>query len=154
MYLKSSIKIPKQLLNIDKTVLKAVKEGVEDCTDDLLRVASLRAPVNSTTLEKNGTSEVETSGDKIVGRVSFQAINKGYNYAYKMDRGNYKLGKESLAKSKRGVRSKFTNESLKVGSGYLTDTAEKCEKGYINYINYKIYEVIAEDGFNVTKKGK
>lgn len=152
--MKSSIEIPMKLINLDKTVMKAVKDGIEDCTDDLLRVASLRTPVKTTTLEKNGSSKVESNNNKVVGRVSFKAMNKGYNYALKMDRGKYNLGKKSLSKSTRGVRSKFTNQALKVGSGYLTDTAEKCEEGYTDYVNYKIYEVIAKDGFNVFKKGK
>lgn len=151
--MKSSIVIPKTLLNIDKTILKAIGNGVDDCTDDLLRVASLRTPVDSTTLEKSGTSDVDKSGEKIVGRVSFSAINKGYNYAIKMDRGNYKLGEKSLKKSSKGVRSKFSKQPLKVGSGYLTDTAEKCQDGYADHINFKIYEVIAKDGFRVLKKG-
>lgn len=150
--MKSSIKIPRGLLNLDKSVKKAVKNGIDECTDDLLRVASLRTPVDSTTLEKSGTSKVDDSGNKIVGEVSFQAINNGYNYALKMDRGNYKLGKKSLSKSSRGVRSKFTKEALRVGSGYLTDTAEKCAEGYTNHVNFKIYEAIAKDGFNVFKK--
>lgn len=150
--MKSSIEIPTGLLNLDKTVMKAVKTGIDDCTDDLLRVASLRAPVDKENLEKNGTSKVEVGNDKVVGRVSFQAMNKGYNYALKMDRGNYKLGKKSKAKSSSGVRSKFTTQPMKVGPGYLSDTAEKCQKGYTDYVNYKIYEVIAKDGFNVFNK--
>lgn len=150
--MQKSIEIPQSLLNLDRTVLKAVKTGIEDCTDDLLRVASLRAPVDEGNLEKNGTSKVQTGSDKIIGRVSFQAMNKGYNYALKMDKGNYKLGKKSKAKSSGGVRSKFTSQPMKVGSGYLSDTAEKCQKGYTDYVNYKIYEVISKDGFNVFKK--
>lgn len=150
--MKSSITIPKGLLNLDKTILKTIKSGVEDCTDDLLRVASLRSPVDSKTLEQSGTSDVNDEGTKIVGEVSFKAINKGYNYAIKMDRGNYKLGKKSIEKSSRGVRSKFTKATLKVGSGFLTDTAEKCSDGYTDHINFQIYEAIAKDGFRVTKK--
>lgn len=150
--MKSTIKIPKGVLNLDKTVMKAVKTGIDDCTDDLLRVASLRSPVDEGNLEKNGTSSVQAGNDKVVGRVSFQAMNNGYNYALKMDRGKYKLGKKSLAKSRGGVRSKFTTQTMKVGTGYLSDTAEKCQKGYTDYVNYKIYEVISKDGFKVFKK--
>lgn len=146
------ITIPKGLLNIDKSIIKAIEDGIEDCTDDLLRVATLRAPVDSQTLEQSGTSKVDKGGNKIAGQVSFSAISNGYNYAKKMNEDNYNLGEKSLTKSSRGVRSKFSNAPMKVGSGYLTDTAEKCEKGYTDYINYKIYEVIAKDGFNVIKK--
>lgn len=149
---RSEIIIPQGLLNIDRNVIKAVEDAVEDCTDDLLRVATLRTPVDSRTLEQNGTSNVDKSGNKIVGQVSFSAINKGYNYAKKMNEGSYNLGEKSLTKSTRGIRSQFTNSTMNVGSGYLDDTADKCQKGYTEYINYKIYEIIAKDGFNVTKK--
>lgn len=150
--MKSSITIPKGLLEIDKSIIKAVEKGINDCTDDLLRVASLRTPVDSTTLEKSGTSDVSSNANNITGEVSFQAINKGYNYAIKMDKGNYKLGEKSLKKSSKGVRSKFSKMPLKVGSGYLSDTAEKCQEGYTDHVNYQIYEAIAKDGFKVLKK--
>lgn len=152
--MKNSVEIPTKLLNLDKTVLKAIKNGITDCTDDLLRVASLRTPVDTTTLEKSGSSKVESNAGKVAGTVSFKAMNNGFNYALKMDRGKYNLGKKSISKSSRGVRSKFTNQALKVGSGYLSDTAEKCQKGYTEYLNHKIYESITQDGFNVFKRGK
>ena len=149
---KGYITIPQNLLKMDKNIVKAVEDAVEDCTDDLLRVATLRTPVDSRTLEQSGTSKVNKSGGSIVGQVSFSAINRGYNYAKKMNEGKYNLGEKSLAKSARGVRSQFTTSTMKVGSGYLDDTAEKCQKGYTDYINYKIYEIIAKDGFNVFKR--
>ncbi|WP_304428077.1 hypothetical protein [uncultured Clostridium sp.] len=149
---RSEIIIPQGLLNLDRNIIRAVEDAVEDCTDDLLRVATLRTPVDSRTLEQNGTSNVDKSGNKIVGQVSFSAINKGFNYAKKMNEGKYNLGEKSLTKSARGVRSKFTQATMNVGSGYLDDTAQKCQKGYTDYINYKIYDVIAKDGFNVFKK--
>ena len=149
---KGFIEIPKGLLDMDKNIIRAVEDGIEDCTDDLLRVATLRTPVDSQTLEQSGTSRIDKSGRSVVGQVSFSAVSKGYNYAKKMNEGSYNLGKMSLTKSTRGVRSKFTNAKMSVGSGYLDDTAQKCQKGYTDYINYKIYEIIAKDGFNVFKK--
>lgn len=150
--MQSSIEIPASLLNLDKTILKAVEKSVEDCTADLFRVAQARTPVDSTTLEKSGTSKVAKEGNAYVGRVSFKAMNKGFNYAKQMDKAKYKLGKKSLLKSSRGVRSKFSKQSFQVGSGYLTDTAEKCTQGYEEYVNYKIYEALAKDGFKVFEK--
>lgn len=149
---KGYITIPQNLLNLDRNIIRAVEGAVEDCTDDLLRVATLRTPVDSRTLEQSGTSKVNKSCGNIVGQVSFSAINKGYNYAKKMNEGKYNLGEKSLTKSARGVRSQFTTSTMNVGSGYLDDTAEKCQKGYTDYINYKIYEIIAKDGFNVFKR--
>ena len=69
--MQSSIEIPASLLNLDKTILKAVETSVKDCTADLFRVAQARTPVDSTTLEKSGTSKVAKEGNAYVGRVSF-----------------------------------------------------------------------------------
>ena len=73
----SSIKIPNNLLNMDKIILKAVEQGINDCTDDLLRVASLRSPRDEENLEKSGTSNVDVSNSKVVGQVEFSAVKIG-----------------------------------------------------------------------------
>lgn len=132
--------------------MKAVESGIDDCTDDLLRVASSRAPRDEENLEKNGTSRLVVKPHKIVGEVSFQAMNRGTNYAEIMDKEDYNLGEKSKQKSIRAVRSKFTKKALPVGSGYLSGTAEVCKDGYTDYVNYKIYEVISRDGFKVFNK--
>ena len=133
--------------HLGSNMKKAVKKGINDCTADLLRVASLRTPVDEGTLEQSGTSKVSTSSSGVTGQVSFKAVNRGFNYALKMDKGNYKLGEKSLRKSASGVRSSFSSESLKVGKGYLTDTAEKCQKGYVEHVQSKVNEVIRTGGF-------
>lgn len=127
---------------------KTIKSSMDDVTDDLLRVATERAPVKSKTLEQSGTKiPPKKSGGVYVSEVSFRAKKKGFNYAIKMDSGTYKLGDKSLQKSKRGVRSVFTNQTLKVGKGYLTDTAEKCEDGYKKYISEQLDNEIRRQGF-------
>lgn len=137
---KTEIKISKRILGLDKNVVKAARGGIEDCTDDLLRVATLRTPVDSQTLEQSGTSNISANKNNIVGKVSFSAMKKGFNYAKKMNEGSYNLGKKSLTKAARGVRSKFSQSTMKVGSGFLDDTANKCKKGYTEHINKKIKE--------------
>lgn len=148
----SSVKIPASFSLLNNSINKAVENSIKDCTADLYRVAQARTPVKTTTLEKNGSMKNMKSGTSYIGEVSFKAINNGYNYALKMDKGKYNLGEKSLAKSSRGVRSKFSNETFKVGSGYLSDTAEKCEKGYIDYINKQVSEVINAKGFSKNSK--
>lgn len=128
---------------------KTIKSSMDDITDDLLRVATERAPVKSKTLEQSGAKiSPKKSGNAYVSQVSFKAKKKGFNYAVKMDSGTYKLGDKSLQKSKRGVRSVFTNQTLKVGKGYLTDTAEKCEAGYKKYISEQLADEIRRQGFS------
>lgn len=140
------IKLPK-LDVLTKEIYQAVENGMHDITDDLLRVATLRSPVDSTTLEKSGTSKVKASDKGVTGQVTFSARNKGFNYALQMDKGSYNLGKKSKAKASKGVKSKFSKTSMKVGSGYLTDSAEKCADGYAKHINAVVGSSIVKAGF-------
>lgn len=140
------VKLPK-LGNLTVNMQKALKEGITDCTDDLLRVASLRSPVDEGTLEQSGTSKVKGIGIDVQGIVSFSARNKGFNYAVVMDKGNYKLGKKSIEKSKSGIRSKFSSKSFRVGKGFLSDTAKSCQVGYTKHVKSLIDASIAETGF-------
>lgn len=149
---KSVVEFPKGLFEIDDNVVKCVEQGMNEITDDLLRVAQQRSPVDTGTLEQSGTSQIVSSKRMIKGFVSFSAMNKGYNYALKMDRGKYKLGKRSLSKSSRGVRSKFSKASMNVGSGYLSDSAEKCKDGYIKHINEQVGKGIVMSGLRGIKR--
>lgn len=149
---RSVVEFPKGLFEIDKNVVKCVEQGMNEITDDLLRVAQQRSPVDTGTLEQSGTSQIVSSKRMIKGFVSFSAMNKGYNYAMKMDKGNYKLGKKSLSKSSRGVRSQFSKASMNVGSGYLSDSAEKCKDGYIKHINETVGKGIVMSGLRGIKR--
>lgn len=147
--IKSVVEFPKGIFEIDSNMINAVNKGMNEITDDLLRVAQQRSPVDEGTLEQSGTSKVISSKRMIKGLVSFSARNRGYNYALKMDKGKYNLGKKSLSKSSRGVRSKFSKVSMKVGSGYLSDSAEKCKDGYTKHINEELGKAIMKSGFKL-----
>lgn len=115
---------------IGKKATRVARECIKEYTWDLHRVATLRTPKDEGNLETSGVKSVTNSNTKIVGQVSFKAFNRGFNYAKYMHDGKYKLGKNSISKSSGGVRSKYSNESFKVGSGYLEGTAKACEDGY------------------------
>lgn len=136
----------KGFMALQNGVKTQVKTAITDCTNDLLRVASLRSPTDSGTLEQSGTSRVST-GSSITGEVSFRAVKRGYNYAYKMDTGKYNLGEKSKSKSASGVRSQFSKGTMKVGAGYLSDTIKSCEKGYKEHIQDKVDVAIKMGGF-------
>ncbi|HBF7594793.1 TPA: hypothetical protein KOX39_003408 [Clostridioides difficile] len=121
---------------------KVTKEAITEYTMDLLRVATLRTPVDEGNLEKSGTKEIKNTPNGATGKVSFKAMNKGYNYAVKMHNGRYKLGKESKAKSSRGARSKYYNGTFKVGSKYLEGTALSCKKGYEKDIQLRLSKAL------------
>lgn len=141
----SSVKINIAFNTVDNKVSKAVLNSMEDITDDLLRVASERAPKDTGTLEQSGTKQnPKISGGNCVSQVSFRAKRKGFNYATKMDKTKYKLGDKSLQKSKRGVRSAFSNESFSVGTGYLSDTAKKCSDEYTKYVQESVSKELSK----------
>lgn len=144
---KSTVILPKSFSQLDKSLTKAVEQGIEDATDDLLRVASLRSPVDEGNLEKSGTSRIVKSGNSVKGFVSFSAMNKGFNYAKKLDEKTFNLGEKSKKKSGKGVRSKFTKVPMKVGTGYLSGTALECQDGYSKHINELIGMEIVKKGF-------
>lgn len=113
-----------------KNVDKAINKALDEIADDLLLTAQKRAPVDSTDLERSGS---RTAVKNFEVEVSFSAKNRGYNYARRMDQDIYNLGKESKRKA-GSIKSKFAKSSMKVGPGYLTDTAEKSKKGYSEHI--------------------
>lgn len=141
--IKTQLVINSAFYKMDNNVSDIVKKNMDTITDDLLRVAQERAPVDSRTLEHSGTKTgPQKSGNSIVSQVSFRAKKRGFNYAIKMDKTRYKLGDKSLQKSSRGVRSVFSNETFKVGTGYLSDTADKCHDKYIEYVEDNVSKEI------------
>lgn len=130
MSIKVNVKGLKVPSEINLKAQRITRDAIREYTYDLHRVATLRTPVDEGNLETSGTKSVKRTGTGVIGKVSFKAINKGFNYAVKMHDGNYKLGKKSIAKSGKGARSKYSNETFKVGANYLVGTAKSCEKGY------------------------
>ena len=119
-----------------QAVKKVLNKGVKAVASDLLRVGMERAPYKTGTLEHSGVLKCCGNGSFYEARVSFSAVNKkGENYAKRMDVDTYRLGKKSIEKASRGASSKFCTHSLKVGTGYLSDTAEKCTEGYKEYLH-------------------
>lgn len=127
------------LIKQSKKITSTVKECITDYTDDLYMVAVSRTPVDEGNLETSGKKSV-TSGSNIVGEVSFNATNKGFNYAVKMHESKYKLGEKS--KRKRPMRSKYANRSFNVGSKYLVGTALASQKGYTKDLNERLGKVL------------
>lgn len=129
---------------LESKAKKVTKEAITEYTMDLLRVATLRTPVDEGNLEQSGTKQIKATPNGATGRVSFKAMNRGFNYAVKMHNGRYKLGKESKAKSSRGVRSKYYNGTFRVGSKYLEGTALSCKKGYEKDIQLRLSKALGK----------
>ena len=129
---------------LESKAKKVTKEAITEYTMDLLRVATLRTPVDEGNLEQSGTKQIKGTNNGATGTVSFKAMNKGFNYAVKMHEGRYRLGSGSIAKSGRGVRSKYYDGTFKVGSKYLEGTALSCKKGYEKDIQLRLSKALGK----------
>ena len=127
-------------------ISKAIKNSIKSCGVDLLRVAKERTPYKSGDLEKSGSLTMNVGATVVTAKVGFNIVNEGFNYAVWTNNKTYKLGKLSK-ETKSGGRSAMYSGTLPVGTGYLTDTAEKCKAGYEEYVGKKIGTAIANSGF-------
>ncbi len=134
-----TITLSPRMKRMGKNTGNVVKECIEDCTADLLKTATLRTPYKDGGLQDGGKSAVKGSGTTTVGTVSFSAEGKNrFNYAVPMHDDTYNLGDGSLSKSRKGIKSKFSSKTFRVGKGYLRDTAKECQKGYVKYIKEEV----------------
>lgn len=85
----------------ERKVIEASKQKMHESVDDLARIATNVAPIKLSRLRKSDNKEVEASPDKVVGEITFSAIeetNKGnFNYALWTHEMDYSLGEQSAA---------------------------------------------------------
>jgi hypothetical protein len=121
-----------------QAVKKAVEEGIYDCTDDLIRASSESAPHWKGILEQSYGRSVAWKGSQILGIVDYSVTeensNGGFNYAYYMHEGDYKLGPESEKKASAGGGVGMSGKSYPVGPKFLTNVLEGEEETYTNHI--------------------
>lgn len=104
---------------IEKEVMKSSERSVQDCVDDLARIASNIAPIDKSSLRKSHKKEVKKSGDQIIGEVSFSAFGRGgFNYALAMHEwsytpsvtgafNGYAIGRKYLERPLKGESQKY-----------------------------------------------
>lgn len=126
-----SVKINDFTDKVGSDVEKNVKESFKDVVLDLKRVSSAAAPHDTGKLEKN-KYRIKASSKGLTGEVYFKAKRKNFDYAEFTHNAEYNLGEKSKRKS--GGKSKFASGSIDVGKGYLTNTLESSQDGYIEHI--------------------
>lgn len=94
-----------------------VEEAMHDAVDDLGRIASNIAPIDTGTLRRSMKTEVKGMLDRIEGEVSFSATEESlrygrFNYAIWTHEASYNLGPKS--KASQGT------DGYAVGNKYLT----------------------------------
>ena len=58
---------------------QAAVRAMEDNTDDLARIAQNIAPIDKATLRRGMQKKVKLSRDRLIGEVSFRAVENGFN---------------------------------------------------------------------------
>lgn len=103
---------------IEKSVFRNLEAAMNDAVDDLVRISSAIAPVETGTLRRSWQRDVKAVlGESIIGEVSYSAVSysPGYgrfNYAIWTHEATYKLGPRSAASS--------GTDGYSVGNKYLT----------------------------------
>ncbi|WP_261796313.1 hypothetical protein [Bacillus licheniformis] len=106
---------------------------MEDNTDDLARIAQNIAPIDKATLRRGMQKKVKLSRDRLIGEVSFRAVEDGFNYAIWTHEADYNLGPTS---AQAGGTDGYT-----VGNKYL----ERPLKGEAEKYIRNVVEAVREE---------
>lgn len=139
-----AVKIKNNFDSLMRDLSANLTEAMTDVILDVGRVSSAASPHKTGKLEKAYTSTIERTADGFAASITYRALNDdGHNYAVDMHENNYKLGE--LSKRKSPAKSKFSNESIPVGKGYLKNTIEKGQKGYMEHLQETLNETIKKN---------
>lgn len=88
--------------HIQEGVLKSLEIAMNDAVDDLVRISSAIAPIDTGVLRRSWQRDVKVTEEGIVGEVSYSAIAKSkkygaFNYAIWTHEATYNLGPRSAA---------------------------------------------------------
>jgi hypothetical protein len=112
----------------------AAKTGVQDSMDDLKRIAVDIAPIDSADLRRSGEAKVVATPVLIVGDVTFEAINDGFDYATWIHEADYNLG--PLSQQAPGT------DGYSVGNKYLERPLRGESDKYLRWIAEEIKDAV------------
>ena len=124
------------LNNTNARVQRAVRTGVQDCMDDLKRIAVDIAPIDSADLRRSGQAKVTQVAGHTVGEVTFQAIDNGFDYATWIHEGDYNLG--PLSAQAPGT------DGYSVGNKYLERPLRGESAKYLRWIAEEIKDAVGD----------
>lgn len=117
-------------------VLQAATNGVQDSVDDLKRIAVDIAPIDSTDLRRSGQAEVTQTPGKIVGEVTFRAVENGFNYGLWIHEGEYNLGEQS--------QQAPGTDGYPVGNKYLERPLRGESEKYVRWIAEEVRDAVGD----------
>lgn len=125
-----------KLTGTEARALDAGFTAVGDSLDDLDRIATNIAPLDSSTLRKSSTKTVGLESNAVVGELSFSAVEKTgsrrFNYALWIHEMDFNLGPKSQGGTDGySVGNKYVERPLKGESErYIRNWAEAIAKGF------------------------
>ncbi|MBX6361284.1 MAG: hypothetical protein IRZ03_14530 [Acidobacterium ailaaui] len=125
----------------EAAVLKAEHDALEDATDDLLRISSNIAPIDTGQLRRSGRKEITMrgAGHELVGHVYFSATEESgkygrFNYALWTHEMDYNLG--PVSRQAPGV------DGYEVGNKYLERPLRGESRKYLRWVAEEIGKVM------------
>ncbi|QHZ45911.1 hypothetical protein [Bacillus sp. NSP9.1] len=113
---------------------RAATQAMEDNVDDLARIAQNIAPIKKGILRRGMKKKVTLTRNRLIGEVSFRAVENGFNYAIWTHEADYNLGPTS---AQAGGTDGYT-----VGNKYLErplkGEAEKYIKNVANAVGEEL----------------
>ncbi|MEC1426625.1 hypothetical protein P9D51_10965 [Bacillus sonorensis] len=118
----------------DDEVIGAAAEAMEDNTDDLARIAQNIAPINKGILRRGMKKKFTLTRNRMIGEVSFRAVENGFNYAIWTHEADYNLGPAS---AQAGGTDGYT-----VGNKYLERPLKGESDRYLRNVENAVRRVL------------
>lgn len=100
-----------QAVNAKGTNVRQVSDIVRSKTSDIQSQAQRLEPVKTGNLKRQTTVSVSNQQQQIVGTVTANAMNRGFNYGYAQENGTiYITGKHFLEKAYDANKQDFINK--------------------------------------------
>lgn len=140
--MRSGVKVTIKKNNLDKigkNVGSAIRDGINDVGDDLVRASSGATPFDKGTLSQSWNKNISVSRLQAIAEVSYSVHNRGFNYAIKMHEGSYNLGPGS--RSKPGGQG-MSGKRYSVGPKFLERPLLGEQQAYKDHIKEMIQKSI------------
>jgi hypothetical protein len=124
--------------HIKQEIHQAAKRGTEDSLDDLKRISTEIAPIDTSNLRRSAKTRVTEVANQIVGEITFHAVEMTssgrFNYGLWIHEGEYNLGPLSAAAP--------GTDGYEVGNKYLERPLYGESSKYKSWIDEEVRDVL------------
>jgi hypothetical protein len=138
--------ILRRMTRNEQAAKDALKQAVDDCADDLIRVSSEITPIDKGILQRSHSKEIKVRGVEVEAEISYaireRNRNGDFNYALWIHEGTYNLGAASRARP--GTQG-MSGQTYTVGNKYLERPLEGEKQTYLRYISDEVARAVGGD---------